>query len=139
MYVTNLTGTALFPPLAAHVLFSAGNCYILTVLQCGASRFFMSEETASGFEGARRRRHMSPVPNARLARFFNFAKKSRRVTLADSFFMGRESASGFEGTRRLRHMPSVPTARLARFFRNLFPQNNYCTRTKKSDKMKLCT
>ena len=80
------------------------------------SSFFMGEETAPGFEGMRRLRHMSPVPTARLARFFNFAKKSRRVTLADSFFMGRESASGFEGMRRLRHMSPAFNARSARFF-----------------------
>ena len=48
----------------------------------------------------RRRRHMSPVPTARLARFF----------------FGGEIALGFEGMRRRRHMSPVPTARLARFF-----------------------
>jgi len=32
--------------------------------------FFMGKEIAPGFEGMRRPRHMPPVPNARLARFF---------------------------------------------------------------------
>jgi len=57
------------------LFFLPGKCYILTVLQCGASRFFMGEETAPGFERMRRRRHVSPVPNARLARFFILQKK----------------------------------------------------------------
>jgi len=62
--------------------------------------FFMGKEIAPGFEGMRRRQHMPPVPNARLARFF----------------IGREIAPGFEGMRRRRHVSPVPTARLARFF-----------------------
>ena len=56
--------------------------------------FFMGEETAPGFEGMRRRRHMSPVPNARLARFFTRGNCSRL----------REN---FERMCRLLHMPSV--------------------------------
>jgi len=94
-----------------------------------ADSFFTDEETAPGFERTRRRRHMSPVPNARLARFFMgretapaFERTRRRLHMPPvpnarlaRFFMGREIASGFEGTRRRRHMPPVPIARLARF------------------------
>ena len=61
--------------------------------------FFLGKEIAPGFEGMRRPRHMPPVPNARLARFF---------------IMLRGTAPGFEGMRRYRHVPPVPTARLAR-------------------------
>jgi|GEM_PF-2276737 len=63
--------------------------------------FFVGRETASGFEGMRRRRHVSP---------------GARCALGALFFMGREIASGFEGMCRIRHMSPVPTARLARFF-----------------------
>ena len=36
-----------------------------------ADSFFLRQVTASGFEGTRRFRHVSSVPNARLARFFS--------------------------------------------------------------------
>ena len=49
--------------------------------------FLMGREIVPGFEGMRRRQHVPPVPTARLARFFIFAKKESASDTRRLFFL----------------------------------------------------